>query len=242
MRMWLICLLLSTGMIFVSAQQIQQIEQEEIPVPETKRFYVRATVYPTASLSRYDFNNDIDLFELRVYVNLHEGNSEGEFIDQAKVWLNGELLNHTNNTYEKRIRLQNKELVKEVELKINIGDGRKLTSKMKIPTWLIIKQPEPGIIDNASDLNVNWIFSEANVPVDIRIYDFRSGDEIWKDLHQMDIKTLVQKDKLPNSTILRIYAMTSWIFKRYITGRDVVQGSEFNIIPWSQVFLRINQK
>jgi len=50
---------------------------QEAPTQKTPRppepFFVRVTMYPTVSLSRYDYNNDIDLYEIRIYVELRRG-------------------------------------------------------------------------------------------------------------------------------------------------------------------------
>jgi hypothetical protein len=37
---------------------------------------------------------------------------------------------------------------------------------------------------------------------------------------------------------VRIYVISSWLFKRFLSGDEFVRGSEVNIIPWSQVFIR----
>jgi len=53
----------------------------------------------------------------------------------------------------------------------------------------------------------------------------------------------LESQRLPaGETILRIYVISSWIFKQYLLEENLARGSEINIIPWSQVFIRFAPK
>ena len=57
---------------------------QDAPAPPEPVF-VRLTIYPTASLSRYDYNNDLDLYELRVYAEVRRVSQEGPPAADARV-------------------------------------------------------------------------------------------------------------------------------------------------------------
>jgi hypothetical protein len=73
--------------------------------------------------------------------------------------------------------------------------------------------------------------------VDVRAYDFKSGKEFFA-RDNVAGTSVVIPSRLPGSTIVRVYIITSWLYKRFLSGPDYARGSEVNVIPWSQVFVR----
>jgi len=65
----LVALLLLAG---GSLRSGQEAPSRDVPKPPEPLF-VRLSVYPTASLSRYDYNNDIDLYEVREFCHFDRG-------------------------------------------------------------------------------------------------------------------------------------------------------------------------
>jgi hypothetical protein len=210
--------------------------QEELTEPD--RIFVRTTIYPTANLSRYDYNNDLDLYEIRAYVELRDKTPIGDLIDNAHVFVNSQLLDFKIDHYEKRIKISKESLVEEVNLRIETQDGRIVKNNFLIPTWLILLSPSPKIIPAHKELLIEWKYTHFEAPVDVFIYNFRTGKMIMekRDLH--DNKIMLPADELPKSTIVRIWVTQSWLYKRYLRGSSVVLGSELVVIPWSQVFFR----
>jgi hypothetical protein len=49
---------------------------------------------------------------------------------------------------------------------------------------------------------------------------------------------VIAAPSLPRAAIIRIYVIQSWLYKRFLGGPDYARGSEVNVIPWSQVFVR----
>jgi hypothetical protein len=78
--------------------------------------------------------------------------------------------------------------------------------------------------------------------VDLRVYDFKKGDAVF-DLNDAGVsEVIVPAERIPASTTLRIYVISSWLLKRFLSGEEFAPGSEVNIIPWSQVFIRVNDR
>jgi len=75
--------LLVIHLIIPVCLQAQEEAIQELPTPDP--LYVRVTIYPTANLSRYDYNNDVDLYEIRAYLELRDKNSSGTIIANARV-------------------------------------------------------------------------------------------------------------------------------------------------------------
>ncbi|MCK7481919.1 MAG: hypothetical protein M0C28_35660 [Candidatus Moduliflexus flocculans] len=65
--------------------------------------FVRLTFYPTASLSRYDYNNDLDLYEVRVYAEVRRGSQEGPPAADARVTAFAQKLDFLEDHFEKRV-------------------------------------------------------------------------------------------------------------------------------------------
>ena len=72
----------------------------------------------------------------------------------------------------------------------------------------------------------------------MHVYDFRTGKELLQRDHQAERSAVIPASGLPRSTIIRIYVIQSWLYKRFLSGPDYARGSEVNVIPWSQVFVR----
>jgi hypothetical protein len=215
---------------------------QEAPTQDTSKppepLFVRITVYPTASLSRYDYNNDIDLYEFRVYVELRRGSQEGEAVADAHVTALAQRLDYQTDHYEKRIILEKDNLPAEVDVEIAARNRPVMRERFPLPSWLILTNPRPAVLETGKDLSIAWRFSRFAAPVDVRAYDFKTGKEFFRRDHEADTVTLVPAADLPASTIVRIYIIQSWLYKRFLAGDAYARGSEVNVIPWSQVFIR----
>jgi hypothetical protein len=222
--------------ISVCLQAQEPESQEEVMEPD--KLFVRSTFYPTANLSRYDYNNDLDLYEVRAYVELRDKTPIGDIIDNAHVFVNSRLLDFKIDHYEKRIKISKESLIEEVELRVETQDGRIVTNTFLIPTWLILLSPRPEIIQASEDLMINWKYTRFKAPVDVFAYNFRTGKRIFEKRNLHNNEVVLPASKLPESTIVRVWVMQSWLYKRYLTGPSVVLGSEVVVIPWSQVFFR----
>lgn len=200
--------------------------------------FLRLSVYPTASLSRYDYNNDLDLYEVRIYAELRRGSQEGASIADAAVTSFGEKLDYLGDHYEKRIAVDKDKLPDEIEVEIAIKGRAALRERFPLPAWLILEEPRPAVLDPARDLPVLWKYDRFPSPVDVHAYDFRTGQEFFKKEHMEETSAVIPAAAVPASTIVRIYAIQSWLYKRFLGGEGYARGSEINIIPWSQVFAR----
>jgi hypothetical protein len=228
--------------LFVSLVTAGTALTQDVKVPDEPGqpapVFLRVTIYPTANLSRYDYNNDIDLYEIRAYVELREKDATGEVISDARIFVMGEALGLKNGHYEKRIRLDKENLVDSVELRILIPDGRTVRENIPIPDWLVISTPRPEIRDSTQDLLVRWKFQHFSAPVDIHAYNFKTGTEICAERHFGGTERTLPADLVPPSTIIRLWVMPSWLSKQFLFGNQYAPGSELLIIPWSQVFIR----
>lgn len=215
----------------------QDAPAQDPPKPPEPVF-VRWTVYPTASLSRYDYNNDVDLFEVRVYVELRRGSQEGEALLDAVVSSLGQRLEVHEDHFEKRIVLEPGPRPDEIDLAIGLPDRPAIKRKVPLPDWLVLKEPRPSVVEAGQDLVVSWAFDRFTAPVDVFGYDFRTGKEFLRRTNEPGASLVVPAADVPAATTVRIYILQSWLAKRYLDGREFARGSEVNIIPWSQVFIR----
>lgn len=229
----MVCLCLVSGLPLL-AQENQTQQSKEPP----KALYVRVTVYPTASLSRYDYNNDIDLYEIRAYVELRSESQTGEVIQDADIHVLSQPLEFRNFNYEKRIKVSKDELPGEFDIEISLPDGRNVKEKFSIPAWLILIEPKPAVVDTSGDLVISWKYSQFSAPVDVRAYNFKTGDLIVGEDELAGSEMSIPGAKLPGSTIIRVYVIQSWLYKHYLRENIYARGSEVNVIPWSQVFIR----
>lgn len=215
---------------------------QELPAPEVLKppepLFVRLTFYPTASLSRYDFNNDIDLYEVRVYAVVRLGSQEGEPVEDAVVMALGEELEFHDDHYEKRVFFKKDALPDEIDVVIAAKGRARIEEKIPLPDWLVLTEPKPAIVGSDRDLAVSWRFDRFAAPVDVIGYDFRTGKEFLRRTNVAETSVVVPASEVPADTIVRIYIVQSWLYKRYLGGKDRARGSEVNIIPWSQVFVR----
>ena len=232
MQKFAVSLLIFLFLIPLSILSSQENQENATPV------FIRITVYPTISLSRYDYNNDIDLYEIRTYIELRKESQLGPPIQGAKITALGQTFDFTNSHYEKRIRVDKEQLPDMIEISIHTEEGFEFKEKVPIPMWLTLKEPRPQILEDKSDLKVSWEFSQYKLPVNVNIYDFKSGDSIENENHTDKTTIIIPGERIPSETIIRIYVIASWFLKHYLHGDDKARGSEINIIPWSQVFLR----
>jgi hypothetical protein len=234
MKKWIVwSMVLTFGFLGLSWGQDQDVE-----APQMDQLFVKVTIYPTASLSRYDYNNDIDLFELRAYVELREKSPTGELVSDAQVYVNSKLLQYKTDHYEKRIKVSRDAPAREIAIRINTPNDRQIQQKVVIPTWLILENPKPDIIDSEKDLEISWLYTNYGSPVDVSAYNFKSGEVITTKHDVEGNKFVIPASKIPPSTIVRVFVMQSWSFKRFLSGQALVRGSEITLIPWTQVFLR----
>lgn len=227
-----ILILFAAGLAAGQGQPVPDVPKPPEPV------FVRLSVYPTASLSRYDYNNDVDLDELRVYVELRRNSQEGPPITDALVRSAGERLDYVTDHYEKRIMLDKGPRPAEVEVEIGVPGRAPLKEKLPLPDWLSLVAPRPAVVDPSGDLTVRWRFDRFASPVDVRAYDFKTGGEVFARDGVAGTEVVIPASRLPGATILRVYIIPSWLYKRFLGGPDYARGSEVNVIPWSQVFVR----
>ena len=232
--------LLLAGALVIAAAVLaaaQEPPARETP-PPLKPLFVRWTVYPTTSLSRYDYNNDLDLDEVRVYVELRLGSQEGEALKDAVVRSLGAKLEFQTDHFEKRLVLEKNARPAEVDLEIAVNGRPVLRERQPLPDWLALPEPRPGVIATGKDLGVHWTFEHFEAPVDVMAYDFKTGKEFLRRVHEPGTSVVIPAAAIPADTIVRLYVIPSWLYKRYLDGRSYARGSEVNIIPWSQVFFR----
>jgi hypothetical protein len=227
-------LILGAACIFFAGQDLPE---PQAPQPREPLF-VRLSVYPTASLSRYDFNNDLDLYELRVYAELRRGSQEGRPVADAIVRAAGERIDFMTDHYEKRVVVDKARLPSAFGVEIGVPGRSPLRETFPLPDWLALTEPKPAIIDPANDLEIRWRYLRFLAPVDVRAYDFRTGKEIFAEDHVAATAVVVPASRLPGAAIVRVYIIQSWLYKRFLGGPDYARGSEVNVIPWSQVFVR----
>lgn len=213
-------------------------DQPEAEAPKPRPFFVRVSIHPTVSLSRYDYNNDVDLVELRVYVELRLGSQEGPVVPNAVVTALGRKLGWMTDHYEKRLLLEAGWRPSEIDVEIAAEDRAVIRERFPIPDWLTLTEPRPAVIEPGQDLRIAWSFGRFLMPVDVSAYDFRTGKAFFQKDNQAGPAVVIPAASLPRSTIVRIYILPSWLYKRFLSGEAYARGSEINIIPWSQVFVR----
>ena len=228
------------GLLFAAAAVLAAAQDP--PVREALKplepFFVRISAYPTASLSRYDYINDIDLYEVRVYVELRRGSQEGAAVKDAIITSLGERLEFHQDHFEKRIVVDKGALPRVLGVEIAVKGRPALKETHPLPDWLVLTEPKPAVVETGKDLAVRWRFDRFAAPVDIIGYDFKTGKEFLHRTYETGASIAVPAASLPADTIVRLYIIPSWLSKRYLDGRDYARGSEINIIPWSQVFFR----
>jgi len=213
-------------------------DQPGAEAPKPRPFFVRVSIHPTVSLSRYDYNNDVDLAEIRVYVELRLGSQEGPAVPNAVVTALGRKLGWVTDHYEKRLLLEAGWRPSEIDVEIAAEDRAVIKERFPIPDWLVLTDPRPAVLDPGQDLKVAWSFGRFLMPVDVSAYDFRTGTAIFQKDNQSGPAVTIPAASLPSSTIVRVYILPSWLSKRFLSGEAYARGSEVNIIPWSQVFVR----
>lgn len=214
------------------------ISGESRQADDAEPVFIRVTVYPTASLSRYDYNNDVDLYEIRPYIEVRSGSASGIVISDARVTVSGTGLDFKDGQYIARIPVKREALPKDISIRIAAPGRRIIEKTIPLPGWLILESPRPDIIDSGRDLEVSWISTGRGGPVNLHAYDFKS-DKFRFNLDDVDIESAVIPGGLiPQSTIVRLFVIESWISKRFVEDPGAARGSEINIIPWSQVFFR----
>jgi len=215
--------------------------QEQPPRPEPAPLFVKATFFPTFSLSRYDYNLDRNRRELRAYIELREDGIQGRVVPDAQVWVNGEAIvfNRKHGDYRKRILRENpNRFSREIHLRIARDEANMLNQKVVFPGWVKITSPQPQILASVNGLEINWTFSANAFPLVLNIEDTRQRRKLRREFREPGEPLVLTEKEIPENTILRIWIATDWFFKKYLSGKYIVKGSEINVMPWSQVFLR----
>jgi len=215
------------------------LPQEE-EKPYQRPLFIRATLYPTFSLARYDYNIDRNKVELRVYLNLRDGRRDGPVIPDARVAVNDETVpfDEQEKDYRKRIEIIPEAWPTRADLSIETNDGRRLSQSFDFPGWLLLDSPPPQILSAQKDLPITWTFTGYPFEVTLHAYDFKTGREIAVQRKIPPEGWVIPGDRLPDNTILRVWITPDWFYKKYLRDEGAVRGSEINIIPWSQTFLR----
>lgn len=217
------------------------IPQESEPKEMNQPVFVKATCYPTVSLSRYDYNNDLDRQEMRVYIQLREKNIQGDPVKDAVVTVNGTVIQYDpeKEDYRQRIHITRPEYYpRKIEIDIRRSGHSLLHTEVTFPGWVRISHPRPRIHPVTDDLKIGWIFSSDRFPLILHIYDYKKRKEMLIRRKEADEAVIFENGKIPHSTILRIWITSDWFFKKYLRGDHIVRGSEINVMPWSQVFIR----
>jgi hypothetical protein len=226
--------LLGAAGVLWAAQDPPSLQAPAPPEP----LFVRITAYPTASLSRYDYNNDLDLYEVRVYVEVRRGSQEGAVVADAIVTSLGERLEFHADHFEKRIVVAKEARPRDLDVEIAVKGRPPLVETHPLTDWLILDEPRPAVVAAGRDLGVHWRFERFEAPVDVTAYDFRTGKEIFRRTNEPGVSVVIPASNVPADTIVRLYAIPSWLSKRYLAGPAYARGSEVIVIPWTQVFFR----
>ena len=147
-----------------SACATDRTSRRRTPRQPPEPLFVRLTVYPTVSLSRYDYNNDIDLYEIRVYVELRRGSQEGPAVADARVTAFSESLEYQEDHFEKRIVLDKDKLPADIDVEIAPPGRPVIKERFPLPAWLVLTGPKPSIVEAGQDLAVSWRFSRFPLP------------------------------------------------------------------------------
>lgn len=219
--------------------------REQKQESECTPLFIKATFYPTCSLSRYDYNIDINRRELRAYIELRRGGIQGEPVRDARVQVNGNAIeyNETENDYRRRILLENApDFPRDITIEIKRSDGCRIRESFTFPGWVEMASPQPQIITADKDIAVNWTFSSLPFPLQLHIYDYSQRRSLLHKRLEPSQATLLPRESIPAGAVLRIWITADWFFKKYLSGKDVVRGSEINVMPWSQVFVRTRSR
>jgi hypothetical protein len=205
-----------------------------------ERPYIKLTLYPTASLSRYDYNLDLDLYEIRVYAEFRQGCATGPLLPSVLAWADGHKLAADGELYTVKYPVDRHALPQQVKVRIKpLGEeGLTIEETLGLPAWLVLTAPRPQLLEAGKDLVVSWDFSPHGGAVDLRAYNFKDGKPRY-DLQEQHLSKAVVPGGIIHSTgIIRVLVTPTWMFKRYFANDALAQGLEVNVIPWSQVFLR----
>lgn len=211
-----------------------EIQQEE-------KMFIRVTVYPTASLSRYDYQNDIDLYELRAYVDVRAGSPAGRQLEEATILVAGQKLEMEEGIFTARVPVNRDQLPDSFTIEINSEGFAHFSAVYPLPNWLVIERPRPSVVTAGRDLEVAWNFRSEKASVNLRYNDFKAGSPRFYLNDLAEGEAVIPGELINPDSIVRIYVMNSWMYKRFIEDRKVAIGSEVNVIPWSQVFLRTSE-
>ncbi len=223
-------------LFFISGEAFAGPNQDE--TRQEEKMFIRVTVYPTASLSRYDYQNDIDLYELRAYVDVRAGSPAGRQLEEAIILVAGQKLEMEEGVFTARVPVKRDQLPDSFSIEINSEGFAFFSAVYPLPNWLVIERPRPAIVKAGRDLEVAWSFRSEKAPVNLRYNDFKTGSPRFNLNDLADGEALIPGKLINPDSIVRIYVMNSWMYKRFIEDRNVAMGSEVNVIPWSQVFLR----
>ncbi|MBN1197100.1 MAG: hypothetical protein JXA62_06810 [Candidatus Aminicenantes bacterium] len=215
--------------------------QDQPATPGCPPLFVKATFYPTYSLSRYDYDIDHNRQELRAYIELRQGGIHGDAVRDARVLVNGTSIEYNEKEKDYRLRIliqQQNHFPRDIVLEISRPDGCRIQEEVRFPGWVKITEPDAKIIETTGDIPVHWAFSAHPFSLVLHIFDFKQRRKLLeKRLDPTQPAFLPQAD-IPENSVLRIWITSDWFFKKYLSGKHIVRGSEINVLPWSQVFVR----
>lgn len=238
-RKLLVFILVFLTMVMLAAPQEPEPKQECPPV------FIKATLYPTLSLSRYDYNNDMNRQELRVYIELREKGIQGEPVQDAMVKVNGTLIKFDmeKKDYRQRIHLTKEDhYPRDIIIDIQRPGNCTIHSQVTFPGWLMINNPQPAVLSAKEDLKINWTFSSNHFPLILHVFDFKKNEQLYLQRKEASETVVLTNNLIPEDAIIRIWVTSEWFFKKYLRGDNIVKGSEISIMPWSQVFVRTGKE
>jgi len=215
--------------------------QDQVVEPACTTLFIKATFYPTFSLSRYDYDIDRNRQELRAYIELREKSIHGDVVRDASVRVNGTPIefNAKEGDYRQRILIQKRDyFARDIRLEIDRPDGCRVHDSVRFPGWVRISTPLPEILPAGRDIPIRWAFSNNPFPLVLHVTDFKQRKRLLREPMDAEQSGALDAEKVPEDSILRIWITSDWFFKKYLRGRHVVRGSEINVMPWSQVFVR----
>lgn len=230
------------GLLFIFSFTPAATAQDNPGKEKSRPLFFQATIYPTYSLARYDYNINLDEIELRVYINLRDQGRNGAVIKDARILINGHLIPFVpeKKDYRNNIPVKNSKLTNSLEMAVSIPDGRSIKKSVTFPGWLILTQPKPAMLNPGRDIVTGWEYSEDKFPVFFQADDFKKGTKLISRRNvKPGQKVKLEGEKVPPDTIVRIWITSEWFFKKYLTEAGFVRGSEISFLPWSQTFVRI---
>ncbi len=152
----------------------------------------------------------------------------------------GEKLDYLEDHFEKRILFDKGRLPAEIDVEIaGQGPRRVIKERFPLPAWLVLTEPKPAVVDPGEDLAVGWRFSRFPPPSTSVPTTSGPGKEFFREDHVEGTD-----DRHPGRGPARARPSSASTSSNPGStsatsgGPDYARGSEVNVIPWSQVFVR----